>query len=537
MSKFLSAFNDSLSINNTQKFKQKISININANHIVIALALLVGFLIRFFSLIKYTTFDIGPAPDQVRDAFVYMDMWRGKMPILGPSASVGGYSLPPLYYYLVFPFTIFGAAPVWQALPNALFSWLAIPALMLLIYELLEDVKQSKRLILSGLAGLWYAVIFGEIFISTFQWNPSPIPFFLISCTLIFKYQIETKFSRLIPNLILWLSYGFLMAILVSLHSTALFVMPVVFLSSLGFYIYQKRRQPYKCWLSLLSIVAMSVALIPYWKGELARNFINSKQIVLVVLGTGSETDNSNLLTKLGKIVFNYFELGQQLYFPNRGILYLVVSIFFLLLVLCCAIYHFKGNIHIKLFLVFTWLIYLYAAANFQGIFFIHYKLLFIVAPIVLTVLAIAYLDSSTIIGLIATRIIILGIVVSMGLNISWDYRYLASKYSRERLIATSDIISVFQELSPASTICEPKYQGNRSQINPYNYIDLYITKKNFNFVNSCNSKNYLIKSKYRMVQSIDNMWPLFTIKTNSIDDKSMRLISKNNALYLYQQQ
>lgn len=150
---------------------------------------------------------------------------------------------------------------------------------------------------------------------------------------------------------------------------------------------------------------------------------------------------------------------------------------------------------------------------------------------------AIAYLDSSTIIGLIATRIIILGIVVSMGLNLSWDYRYLASKYSRERLIATSDIISVFQELSPASTICEPKYQGNRAQINPYNYIDLYITKKNFNFVNSCNSKNYLIKSKYRMVQSIDNMWPLFTIETNSIDGKSMRLISKNNALYLYQQQ
>ncbi len=530
---------DSISLNNN--LSKALTLNPNNTYLLgsalISLALIVGFLIRLFSLIKYTTFDIGPAPDQVRDAFVYMDMWQGKMPILGPSASVGGYHLPPLYYYLVFPFTLFGAAPVWQALPNALFSFLAIPALILLIYELLEDVKQSRRLFLSGLAGLWYAVIFGEIFIGTFQWNPSPIPFFLITCALIFKYQIESKFSNLIPNIILWLLYGFFMAILVSLHSTALFVMPVVFIVSLVFYIYKQRRQLNKCWLSGLSILAVIVALIPYWKGELARNFLNSKQIISVVLGSGNEGSSTNIIKKLSKIVFNYFELGQQLYFPNRGLLYLVISVVFLSLILYFATARFKGNINIKLFLIFTWLIYLYAAANFEGTFFIHYKLLFIFAPIILAMLAIAYLDYSKQINLIASRIIMAGILVSICINLGWDYQYLASKYSSQRLVATSDIISIFQELPQESTICEPRHKGNRTKVNPYNYIDRYITKKNFNFVTDCSSGDYLLQAKYKLVQSIDNMWPLFTIEPNKIERENLRLVSESYAARVYQQQ
>ena len=504
---------------------------------LITLALILGFLIRFFSLIKYTTFDIGPAPDQVRDAFVYMDMWQGKMPILGPSASVGGYNLPPLYYYLVFPFTIFGANPVWQALPNALFSWLTIPVLMLLIYELLENIKRSRRLILSGLAGLWYSVIFGEIFISTFQWNPSPIPFFLISCALIFKYQIESRFSNLRVNIILWILYGFFMAILLSLHSTALFVMPVVFIVSLGFYIYKQHHQSNKCWLSGISIIAIILALIPYWKGEIARNFINSKQIISVVLSSGNEGSSRNVITKLSKIVINYFELGQQLYFPNRGILYLSISFIFLFLILAIAITQFKGNINIKLFLIFTWLIYLYAAANFAGTFFIHYKLLFILSPIILGILAIAYLDYSKQISSIASGIIILGILLSIFINLSWDYRYLTSKYSSERLVTTSDLIDSFYKLPQAATICEPKHKGNRTKVNQYNYIDRYITKKNFNFVTDCSSGDYLLQAKYKLVQSIDNMWPLFTIEANKTNYENLRLISEKSATRIYQQQ
>lgn len=163
-----------------------------AAYILVAFAIVFGFLSCIISVFSYTTFDIGPDPDQIRDAFVYMNMWHGKFPILGPAASIGGYQLPPLYYYLVFPFTILGADPVYQALANAVFSFLSILLLMYLVYQILENVERERRLLLAGLSGFWYSLIFAEIFIATFQWNPTPVPLFLIIFALLYKYQLET---------------------------------------------------------------------------------------------------------------------------------------------------------------------------------------------------------------------------------------------------------------------------------------------------------------------------------------------------------
>ncbi|WP_234300745.1 hypothetical protein [Sphaerospermopsis aphanizomenoides] len=119
------------------------------------------------------SFDIGQDSDQVRDAFVVINMWKGDWPTLGSQVTtIVGYHILPLYYYLCFPFTIFGADPVFQALPNALFSFLSIPLFTYLVYLLLENVEPQVRIFFSGLAGFWYSVLYGEIFISKMQWNP-----------------------------------------------------------------------------------------------------------------------------------------------------------------------------------------------------------------------------------------------------------------------------------------------------------------------------------------------------------------------------
>lgn len=41
-------------------------------YILIFLALVFGFFSRVFSVFRYVTFDIGPSPDQVRDAYIYI---------------------------------------------------------------------------------------------------------------------------------------------------------------------------------------------------------------------------------------------------------------------------------------------------------------------------------------------------------------------------------------------------------------------------------------------------------------------------------
>jgi hypothetical protein len=503
-------------------------------YILIILALLVGFVIRFLSLFQYTTFDIGPAPDQVRDAFVYMNMWQGKLPTLGPSASVGGYHLPPLYYYLVFPFTILGADPRFQVLPNTLFSFLSIPLLIYLVYELLKNINYSYRILLAGLAGFWYSLIFGEIFISTFQWNPSPIPFFLMSFILIYKTQLESKFFQKSTEIILWILYGIDLAILVSLHSTTMFVMPLIFIASLIFFAYKNCYDFQKLFLSSFSFIFALIALLPYWQGEINRNFSNSKQIIMTIFASKNEVTHFSIWQRLSSVIFNYFELGQQAYFVGNSWIYILVSIIFLSLVLYFGIAKFQGNNIIFILFGFTWLLYLYAASNFQGTFFIHYKLLFLLSPLIFTVITLAYLDYSKTLNIVISIIVIFGIIFSCWSNLSLDYRYLLSKYGSDRLISTTDVVNILNQVPKQSTICEPNYSKSRTIRNPYNYIDMYITKRQLKIVNDCFANNYILHTKYKMIQSMDYLWPVFEIKANQFKEKNYSLYLDTSVAQVY---
>ena len=72
------------------------------------------------------------------------------------------FTIPPLYFYLIFPFTILGSNPSFLVLANGLFSFLAIPLLIYLVYQLLENVEFSKRILLASLAGFWYSTVYRD---------------------------------------------------------------------------------------------------------------------------------------------------------------------------------------------------------------------------------------------------------------------------------------------------------------------------------------------------------------------------------------
>jgi hypothetical protein len=54
--------------------------------LLLAGALIVGLVTRVGAVFQYVTFDIGPDPDQIRDAFAVIEIWQGKFPKLGPPA-------------------------------------------------------------------------------------------------------------------------------------------------------------------------------------------------------------------------------------------------------------------------------------------------------------------------------------------------------------------------------------------------------------------------------------------------------------------
>jgi len=489
---------------------------------LIVSALVSGFLIRVLSTLRYTTFFYY---DQARDAEVYAKMWQGTLPILGPSASVGGYHLPPLYYYLVFPFTIFGSDPVFTVIPNALFSFLSIPLLIYLVYQLLENVENSKRLLLSGLAGFWYSLLFPEIFISTFHWNPSPTCFFLFGFTLLYKCQLEKKFSG-IKELFAWILYGITLAVLISLHSTNLFVMPVVFVTSSLFFIYKNRRNPKKYWLPAVSVLSAFVALLPYWRGEIIRGWRNSKEILMTLIQSSNEAGDSSIWQRISRLVFNYFELGKQAYFTGDSWGNILITIVVLSIGLYYGFTKFKGNKTILLFLSFTWIVYLYAASNYQGIYYIHYKLLILVAPIILAIASVAYLDVAKKTERWVSGLLVLSILVSLSINLNFDYQYLSSKYSTNRLINTADTIEIFKQLPKKSTVCtfDPKPRGWMNEYQPYIYIDKYVTNKKLKIVRSlCKSGQYLVVPKFYMQQRTDQLFPVFNVYHNQVLYKKLQ--------------
>ena len=267
---------------------------------LILLAIAIGFVTRILAVFQYVTFDIGPDPDQIRDAFVVMDFWKGNFPTLGPSAygaGLGGFHVPPLYYYLFFPFTVFGKTPAAQAFPNAFFSFLSIPLFIVLIFRLLKGVHASKRLFLSGLSGFWYSLLFGNIFISNFQWNPSSIPFFFMIFTLLYDVQMKAITSWKI-QISTWIGSGIVLSVLMSLHSSTLFVMPVVYaIISLNFIFKILKEQGINLRLALPGLGGLSaIALLtPYWIGESKNHFGNTKSILRAVLSASGSASESTL--------------------------------------------------------------------------------------------------------------------------------------------------------------------------------------------------------------------------------------------------
>jgi hypothetical protein len=531
-------------------------------YLLMLLAITFGFFTRIFAVFQYVTFDIGPDPDQIRDAFAVMNIWQGNFPTLGPQVTtIGRHHILPLYYYLFFPFTLLGADPVFQALPNALFSFLSIPLLIYLVYQLLENVKGSARIFFSGLAGFWYSLLFGEIFISNFQWNPSSIPFFLMVFTLLYKLQIEGNFSLPIQAG-LWIFQGITLAILISLHSSTLFVMPVVFIITSSIFICRVIKRNRKLLIVFPGLATLSavITLLPYWIGEVGRGFSNTKTIFQTIVNSSSQSNGSSSLTSfLGKIYnlfLNYFKLAQQVYFWNSSWFYLAISVVFLSGVTYLGISRFRGKKYIWYTWCSTWIIYLCAASNIDSretVF--YYKLLILFTPIVLTVVSLAYLDYSRLKHRMFA--IFIGVVITFSWvnNLVYDYQFILSKYGQNRLVSTAEITQILNQLPTGSTICDPRIKRKRSVNNQYNYIDTYITHKGIKVVDVCQAGNYVIHPKrvlliesnflndktYEktyfvkfMPPASTNLWPIFKVVENGAIERPSKLFLEIDTAYIY---
>jgi glycosyltransferase involved in cell wall biosynthesis len=220
------------------------------------LVLALASFLRLYKIEPYLNF-LG---DEGRDALVWHHMLQGDFTLLGPTASVGGFYLGPIYYYLALPFYFLFRSPVGPAIFIALLG----VATVYLVYWLVKHITSSKYS--AYLSALIYAASPLVVRYSRFSWNPNPIPFFIL-LMIIALYQ--SKKHRL-----WWLIAGACLGVLWQLHYLTLGLALIIPLYAItqGF-----SRRLFKN--LLLAFLGWLITFSPFLLFELRHGFPNFQTI------------------------------------------------------------------------------------------------------------------------------------------------------------------------------------------------------------------------------------------------------------------
>jgi 4-amino-4-deoxy-L-arabinose transferase-like glycosyltransferase len=263
--------------------------------------LMLGAYLRLYKISLYMTF-LG---DEGRDALIVKRMIvDGKWTLLGPTASVGGFFMGPIYYYFMAPFLwLWNFNPVGPAIMVALFG---IATIYLVYYVGKRIFGAEVGIIASGL----YALSPLVISYSRSSWNPNIVPFFGI---LLFFFLWDVVANHHWKRLF-WI--GIIFGIGLQLHYTFLSLFGVIFI---WFLLYGRKRSYVKHY--FLGIVGFLVGFSPFLAFEIRHGFMNIRSIVLFVF-EGKDTGFS-ILHFVSNITDVYFRLFGRLILriPEKGVL------------------------------------------------------------------------------------------------------------------------------------------------------------------------------------------------------------------------
>lgn len=256
--------------------------------ILLTIILLTAAFLRLYRISEYMTF-LG---DEGRDVLVVKRMIVDhKWTLLGPTASVGGFFLGPIYYYFMLPFLwLFRLDPVGPAIMVALFG----VATVYLVYRVgREFFNENTGLMAVSL----YALSPLVIIYSRSSWNPNLVPFFSLFYVWCLYQVVKAN------HWFWWFSAGAGIGVGLQLHYlfTFLILMGMAFLL-----IYKRKKEDIRSW--GLKILGGIVGFSPFIFFELRHGFPNTRTIYDFIFH-GKETGfvGGKLPIKLADIVFRLF--------------------------------------------------------------------------------------------------------------------------------------------------------------------------------------------------------------------------------------
>jgi len=265
----------------------------NYDKIVLIFILAIASFYRLYRIMDYMTF-LG---DEGRDVLVVYKILHGNLTLLGPTASVGGFFLGPIYYYFMAPFLwLFNYNPVGPAIMVALFGI----ATVWLIYRVgKEFFGTSVGLIASGL----YAISPLVITYSRSSWNPNLMPFFSL-LILYFIYKAVRKNSAK-----LFILSGFLFGIAMQLHYLTLFLGVIICAYILLYrFVYSKNNLFSKIIRQYLFILlGFIIGWSPFLAFEIRHGFKNIISIFNFIFNPRDAGGNIHFFETVGNVFFRIF--------------------------------------------------------------------------------------------------------------------------------------------------------------------------------------------------------------------------------------
>lgn len=231
--------------------------------------LCVGAYLRIYNIDQYMTF-LG---DEGRDVLIVKRMIvDGKWTLLGPTASVGGFFMGPIYYYFMLPFLwLFQLNPVGPAVMVALFG---VATILLVYYAGKTMFDERVGLTASSL----YAFSPLVIAYSRSSWNPNIVPFFsLLLIVLLWRAVCHERWNELF-------FIGVILGIGLQLHYVFLVLFGVVFV---WFLIHGREKSHIKQY--VMGIAGFLLGFSPFLAFEIRHGFSNTKSIIDFVC-TGKDT-------------------------------------------------------------------------------------------------------------------------------------------------------------------------------------------------------------------------------------------------------
>lgn len=239
------------------------------HHVLLVCIVFLAAYLRLYKVSEYMTF-LG---DEGRDMLVVKRMIVDhKFTLLGPTASVGGFFLGPIYYYFMVPFVwVSGLNPASAAVMVALFGI----ATVVLLYKAGKDMMDVS---VGLMAALLYSVSPLVISYSRSSWNPNVVPFFALALV----YLLWSTGKDLSVRTLFFI--GVILGIGIQLHYLFLFLFPVV---AVWFLLYGRSKKYLKMY--AFGMLGFLVGYAPFLAFELRHGFPNTTSIIRFLLA-GSDT-------------------------------------------------------------------------------------------------------------------------------------------------------------------------------------------------------------------------------------------------------